>query len=147
MQPFLEDKLVLTSSKKVVFVYTDWGYPEPECPRTPARVPHASKHHLRGACRRNFWSGIFDPRENGATLNRIPVVLYRKVSLKISKSAISGCHSSSTSPGIPPAHPGSMTPPNATLAAVEHFEPFLNVSYFAHNSLYGGKYRNRSSGL
>ena len=46
-----------------------------ECPRTPARGAQASHHHPRGACRRNFWSGIFDPRDIGATINQIPVLV------------------------------------------------------------------------
>ena len=70
---FLEDKLVFTQTIYIEFVRTDWGYPAPECPRTPARGPQALHHHPRGACRRNFWSGIFDPRDIGATRNQITV--------------------------------------------------------------------------
>ena len=53
--------------------------PYPEGPRTPARGAPGLHPHARGACRRNFWSGIFDPRDIGATRNRFPVVDPRKV--------------------------------------------------------------------
>ncbi len=80
---FLEDKLVFTQTKYIRFVRTDWGYPVPECPRTPARGPQAFHHHPRGACRRNFWSGIFDPRDIGATRKQNLLVDHRKVCRKL----------------------------------------------------------------
>ena len=91
---------------------TSPGHPDKVYP--PGRRPHPVRMGV----------GVFHPslgpKPGPKWLCYIPV----EHPSKISKSAITPCHSPSTSPSIPPAHAVNPRPPNATLAALEHFAPF-----------------------
>ena len=109
---------------------------QPQHPQTSPRHPDEVYPPGRRPHPIRMGVGVFHPslgpKPYSKWLWNIPVAH----PVKISKSAISPCHSPSTSPCIPPAHPGSMAPPNPTLAALEDFKPFLTVSYFAHSATF-----------
>ena len=99
----------------------------PDQPARPRTMPGAAVRRLptrrMGPTRQNgFWG--FGPLSRCRSLFKITLLHSSGTSPKISKSAISGCHPPSASPGHPIAYPESKPAPNPTLAPLELFKPF-----------------------